>query len=304
MPNVILNSTFKQIPAGKRVSTCHNLLDNIGEINKQSVQQLSQETKQILRENSPVRLKELAQLNCIGAETIKNHLDNRFGEGNYVILSIGRSISSITKLMEHMGAEVKMLPLSGLRRTGFETASEQDLQIYKNFLKDIGLSKEALNKNKDKKYIIMDYAYHGRTINKTEAFLKRDDILGDADNLIKMPVYQPLGDKYEGVHFDTLLSLNRFKDYSCVGKLNINSLKDVYKQATPETATEYQGNITKGMRKLFWFNVFDALTNRKYKNFNVDNEFKAIYEHNLSPKAIQNYIKRDLKMVSTVIQEL
>ena len=62
---------------------------------------MSEEFKQALREKTPKRMRELAQLNCFASFKVKNFLDSKFGQNNYTIIAIGRSISSITEFMKH-----------------------------------------------------------------------------------------------------------------------------------------------------------------------------------------------------------
>ena len=64
-----------------------------------------------MREVTPARIKELGQLNCYAADKIKNELDKKFGEKNYVLVAIGRSLSSIAELMGKMGVDTKIIPL-------------------------------------------------------------------------------------------------------------------------------------------------------------------------------------------------
>ena len=148
----------------------------------------------------------------------------------------------------------------------------------------------------------MDYAYYGRTLDRTEQFLKRDDMFGNAENLIKMAVDVPLEEEYTGKFFNTLFSYNRFKYYSYVGKLRIENICNVFRQSSPETACEFQGNMTKGIRKLYWFNVFDSYIKNDYKDCTPVKEYNALYNHYLSPKAIQLYLEREMKRVSNSVQ--
>ena len=131
--------------------------------------------------------------------------------------------------------------------------------------------------------------------------LKRKELLGDAPNLISMPVCNVLGDDYEQRGFKRLFEYCRFKDYSYVGILLADKLNEVYEQCSPERVKAYQGNITQGLRKLFWFNVFSYLKSEVFKNVIPEKELNAIYEHHLSPKAVKNYIKRKMGKQQKVI---
>lgn len=284
------------------ISRCHKYLDGMGKINKQSVQNLSQETKDFLREITPVRLKELAQMNYYAADKIKKALDGKYGVNNYVLIAVGRSISSIVELMGQMGVNTKIIPMSGLRRRGIDNISPENLTKYKKFLSKIGLNKKELKRDKDKTYILMDYTYYGRSLEKTNELLKKDELLGNVSNLITMPIQNVLREDYERMGFKRLFEYCRFKDYSYVGKLPIDNLKDVFKVSNPDKNKEFQGNITKGLRQLFWFNVFVSAKQKNFKNVMPDKELEAIYKHYLSQKAINNYLKREITKINELVK--
>ena len=159
-------------------SRCHRYLDSMGKINQQNVQSLPQEVKDFLRQITPLRLKELAQMNCFAAEKVKTELDKKYGENNYVIISLGRSVSSICELMKFFGVDVKHLPMSGLRRTKFKDIQidEHSLNVFKEYLNFIGLTKNNLEKNKEKKYILIDYTHYGRSLDETFNFWQFQDV--------------------------------------------------------------------------------------------------------------------------------
>ena len=280
------------------ISECRKELNKIGEITFDNVSKTDDSTRKFLCENSPARLKELAQMNCYAAEKIKKYMDNEYGKNNYVLIAIGRSISSIAELMKAMGADTKNIPMSGLRQVEVNNIKLSDLYIYKKFLAQIGLSNTILKNNKDKTYVLMDYTYYGRSLEKMEKLLKRKDMLGDVNNLISIPISEVLGKDYEKMGYYHLFQFCRFKDYSYVGRLHVNELKDVYKKCSPENNKEFNGNITKWLRKLFWFNVFNFIKEGNYKNIIPRNELKSIYKHHLSPKAINNYLKREIAKIS------
>lgn len=277
------------------ISRCHKYLDSIGKINQKSVQNLPPEVKDALREVTPKRLKELAQMNCYAANKIKTELNQRYGENNYVIIAIGRSISSIAETLCNMGVDTKIIPISGLRNSGVENIPKEDLHIYKTFLVQKGLSKTDLDKNMNKKYIIMDYAYYGRTLDRATELLKKNELLGNKPNLISISINDILGEDFNKKQFRTLFQYNRFKDYSYVGKLHVNNIKDVFQQCSPERIREYQGNITQGLRRLFWFNVFDYLNKQNFNDILPMKELNALQKHYMSLKAIRNYKAREQK---------
>ena len=283
-----MNTAISKIPNANLISECHNRLNKIGKMTLNKVSEVDDKTRQFLCDSTPKRLNELAQMNCYAATKIKSELDIKFGENNYVFIAIGRSLSSIAELMEHLGVNVKIIPLSELRKIDLIDIPQKDLMIYKKFLAEIGISKTELNKNKDKTYILADYTHYGRSLEKAEKMLKMDKMLGNAENLITMPAQKLLGEDYYSRGFETLFSCSKFRDYSYVGKLPADNLKDVCNQCSPDRIAEFKGNITQGLRKLFWFNVFDSLKKQNYANILPFKELDAIYKNYMSPTAIEN----------------
>lgn len=172
---------------------------------------------------------------------------------------------------------------------------KKDRTAYRNYLKKIGLTKDILKNNPDKHYILTDYTYSGRSLERTKEFLQSDDMLGKTSNLSALPIKDILGEDYKIKKYDTLFNFNRFKYYSHVGKLPITDLKNVNKQGNPKKAFEYQGNITKGVRKLFWFNVFDNLNKSGYKNATPKKEMNALTRHYMTQKAMKNKVRASVK---------
>ena len=298
-----MSAAITKVSNTNLISECHNRLNQIGKITLQSVALADNKTCKFLRKATPVRLKELAQMNCFAAEKVKNELDKLYGKNNYVLIAIGRSVSSIAETMKHMGVDTKIIPLSGLRRREVNDIPSKSLHTYKSFLVRKGLSKTDLCRNKNKKYVLMDYAYYGRTLDKTEELLKKNEMLGNAPNLVSMRINDILGEDYDTKQFRTLFKYNRFKNFSYVGRLHVDNLKDVYNQCSPERVKEYHGNITKGLRKLFWFNVFDSLKEKNYQKINPLRELNALYEHYMSPKAVRNYLKREFEKDMNIIND-
>jgi hypothetical protein len=285
-------------------SLCHTSLDKIGKITLGNVSKANETTLNVLRQNTPLRLKELAQLNCFAADKIKTELDKAYGTNNYAVVAIGRSLSSIAELLGSMGVDSKIIPLSGLRRHGIEGIKKDDLHIYKTFLAQKGLSKAEIRKNQEKKYILMDYTYYGRSLKKAEELLRKKEILGNFDNLISLSISEVLKKEYEGRHFSKLFACNRFKDYAFVGRLDINRLQDVFKVCSPDRVKDYQGNINQTIRKLFWFNVFDSLIKKDFKNVMPINEIAALNKHYYSPEAVNNYLKREMEKMQNAFEVL
>ena len=267
---------------------CHAQLNKIGEITYENVKNADAKTRQFLSEKSPARLKELAQMNCFAADKIKTELDNKYGANNYIVIAIGRSISSIAELLKTIGVNTLNIPLSGLRKREIQNIPKEHLKIYRAYLEQIGLTKKELKNNSDKTYILMDYSHYGHSLERAERLLKKDRLLGDAKNLISVSINKILGEDYERRKFETLFCCSRFKDYSMVGRLPVNKLNEVYNACSPQNVKEYQGNITSGLRKLFWFNTFDSLVQKNYQNIMPRKEFNAMCAHYYNAEAARN----------------
>ena len=125
---------------------------------------------------------------------IKTSMDKQFGAGNYVIIPIGRSLSSVGKLLElHIGKDsVKNIPLSNIGKfyttanEGFEKyvaaidefTSIEGFNKFKKHLSSIGLDKETVE-NSGKNYVIIDYAYKGDSIKAAYDILTCEKLLGN-----------------------------------------------------------------------------------------------------------------------------
>lgn len=264
-------------------------LDKIGEeVTPKTVEELPTLSKILLRFYTPKRVKELAQMNCYAAEKVKGYFDSVYGKDNYTLISIGRSVASIAETMKHMGADVRVIPLSGLGE--LLPIKIPDKAIYKEYLDKIGINKEVINKNKDRKYILMDYVCTGESLENAEYFIKREILNSDPKNLIKVSVNQALGDEFNN-KFAFLFSLSRFKEFSPVGKLSLLDLKRCFSQANFSTSVEGKSNMANYLRKIFLFNVFDNLKNGSFDN-RCKKEMQAIEKHYLTPRVMAKLFQR------------
>ena len=113
-----------------------------------------------------------------------------------------------------------------------------------------------------------------------------------------------LKDEFYNNEWDLLFSLNRFKLYSMVGKLNINNLKNVFVQANVNTAEEYKSRAAKYIRKLFLFHVFDKFNSNKFKFVKPDKELKMLNKHYLSQKAMSARLKFSIKRLNNSFESV
>ena len=164
----------------------------------------------------------LLHYNEILATGIKNTLNKKFGAGNYVVIPIGRSLSSVGKCLEYkIGEEnVKSLPMSSAGRFLDLENCNEDFNILIQYLDSIGLSKEEVKKS-DKHYIFMDYCNSGRGLRGAKNLFESDKIWGHLDN----------------VHFDNVFNLipkistKQIKDEIDYGKTFNTDLKGMLQRA-------------------------------------------------------------------------
>ena len=183
------------------------------------------------------------------ATAIKDRLNHIFGENNYVVIPIGRSLSSICKCLGYKIGEdkVKQLPMSRANRflsmdlgsppiyyrsdkvTNLKECKNEDFDALNEYLSSIGLSKEEVKKS-EKQYIFMDYCNTGYSFLAAKSLLKSNKMYGNLDNikfinvmhLLKKAKINLIADKYyPWVHSSTedielMLSNSIFKKYSIV----------------------------------------------------------------------------------------
>lgn len=279
----------------KYISTCNQYLKKMDDsITPFVFNSTPENIKEIIREFSPHRIKELAQLNCFAANECRKYLDN-LCDKKYTVISIGRSASCIVETMGFMEVDTKFIPISGLRN-GLPK-NKLDITPMRVFLESIGITKKNITQNTEKKFILMDYEYTGTTLDSIHTLLCRNDMLGDNSNLIKVPVNIALSKNYYEKEFNLLFSLNRFKNFSPVGKLTLDNLDNIFNQSTPNTVTVYKYNITKFLRKLFMFNVCDILHSGNYNNCTGEKELQALYNHHLTQKAMRIKLEQSIKNI-------
>jgi hypothetical protein len=164
---------------------------------------------------------EYLRLHDIAASRIKEELDYNFGEGNYVVISIGRSLSSICKCLGYkIGEEnVIQLPMSDAGRfIPYRVAKlkEGGINALKDYLDSKGMSKEAVETS-GKKYIFTDFRAKGDSMRGAKTLFKSDRMFGNSDNILFMHQYEilPHFDSVESEIIDKVANL-KFKDLSVV----------------------------------------------------------------------------------------
>ena len=104
------------------------------------------------------------QINAKAGYLTKNYIDEKYGENNYRIISIGTSPSVLTHSMEILGAEVIYLPISGLK--DYNGKANKNIDTALNYLK-------RKNINKKKLTIVTDFATSGKSLENAEKLIRR-----------------------------------------------------------------------------------------------------------------------------------
>ena len=199
----------------------------------------------------------------MASECIKKYLDKNYGEDGYVVMIIGRSLSSIGKVLGYKIGEdrVKNIPLTRASRYIDSDRTEEEmknggLEALKSFLSSNGLSKEEIEKS-DKKYIIMDYCYTGGSLKGAETLLTRDDVLGKK-NIRALDVLKcvqdlsgaaSLPEEYSHIAYSSEEeeSLHVYMFYSKAKKFSfvsrVSCLKDIPKAVVDTTKTTVESRL-------------------------------------------------------------
>ena len=178
----------------------------------------------------------------IVATEMKSRLEEDYGAGNFVVISIGRSVSSICKCLGYkIGEEnIIQLPLSRASRFcypyNFSKLKQEAIDILTNYMASMGMTKKAVQTS-GKKYIFTDYRNFGATMAATERLFTSDRMFGNTDNMKFNDILKLL--HYDYFHtdelsyqqlFDTLANL-KFKSLSVVNMCDnlFRTAKSVYK---------------------------------------------------------------------------
>ena len=252
---------------------------------------LTDKEKSVMRailktQNYEIYKQETEQHN-FAAEAIRQNLDKEYGKNNYTVITIGRSLASISKaLAARIGEDrVKNLPMSEISYFSKFTSVE-DYQYYidrlkrkynKNdlldFLSKMQLSKEKIN-NTDHKYIIMDYSISEDSLRSAYALLTQDEILGNKNyNISYSPINELLPPHLMTSKVLSCLCRQDYKEYSPIGKC-VNLKKSDLNRAM-NYLNFYNAQRIKDTQ-LFIFSLYDSFYNsdKNYidKNLLINNE--------------------------------
>lgn len=236
------------------------------------------------------------KLHDLATECVKQALENEFGSGNFVAVFIGRSLSSISKLLELKIGEdnVKNIPLSNLekfRPDSFEPLSVfnqvSGIEDYKKYLESISLSKNDIEES-GKNFVIIDYASTGNSIKNAYKILTSDSFWeNNKRNVIIASIQDFLpNDSFNTLINDLIFKLNysAFKQYSNVRRLSLIDSEHIKFATNPETV--HISDDAKFIHKLFGFALLDNYyteSNSKYAKIIFDkkqqNDFAGQHTH-------------------------
>lgn len=189
------------------------------------------------------------------AEEIKNSLDKKYGTNKYSVVVIGRSISSIGKVLSYKIGEdnVYNIPMSNAQRFLIsDNVKSEDLYNLKKYIESIGLSKKI--KDSSNKIIIMDYCITGSSLKGANSLFK-DYLYKNNKNINKENVTNLINDIRLRMNCKYLFLINKYKNLSFVEKCkNLNQISSSLVE--PQKKSE--------KTKLTWFKLLDnEMSNKK-----------------------------------------
>ncbi len=291
--NISFNGQFNKGFIVKKLSTDPIFI--FRNFSKEEYLQLSDVQKNKLRQDflelttqDPINLFGIGEIHAYAADCIMKTFDKRFGKGKYVVIPIGRSLSSIGKSLGVKIGEknVVNIPMSNANRFYSDSVSSSDYQAFIDSLKNNKglktLKKYLASQNltrKDietsgKNYILMDYCYVGNSLKGAEQLFKSDELWGNEKKNIYAVDFLKLLNKYNENtivppiklipekqnifnKIQSALLVSEYKAFSSVGK----SLR----LSDTITAAKEKQNFLAIPRKikLVWFNLIDTIMTGK-----------------------------------------
>lgn len=271
-------------------------LKKLQKITKNEYNSLTEKEKSELRlkiNNLPdaQEIKTDVKMHRFAAEAIRQVFDAQYGKGNYVVVPVGRSLSSISRLLAmKIGEEnVKNIPMSNMQKYYVEALDfgvyMSNMEHFKNqkgynevkkYLDSVGLSKDDVEKS-GKAYILMDYKCSGMSLGAAYAILSSDLFCSDEKMRMTSASMSEITaatsrKSDEAQNLDKNLEQSKYKKYSFV-------------QLTKQDLTRYKDSAGHG---LFWLqNPTEAKRQKLFGFALLDDEFgdnhdKSQYKNILS----------------------
>ena len=124
-------------------------------------------------------MRQMAEETYEMAKLAEKRFDKKYGENNYIIVSIGTSPAGIAKSLELRGHDVRYLPISEIRNARpakvLRYMSSDKHPEYMEYLDFIGIRKDEINESK-KPYLFIDYTVSGKTLGALEKFAYQNGV--------------------------------------------------------------------------------------------------------------------------------
>ena len=193
------------------------------------------------------------------SDCMKESLSSKYGKDNYILVPIGRSLSSISKVLGYKIGEdkVKNIPMSDVGKfadiRAIDNIPTPEINSFKTYLDSIGLTKNFVS-NTDKTIVLTDFCSTGQSLHGANNLFKSESLFG-ADAPIESVGLDSLIPKTDdlisfkiNLNLNSYLIDNRFKAFSFVSKCP--NLSDTEKSVViPQKANRWI--------KLFWFKLLD-----------------------------------------------
>ena len=190
------------------------------------IKKLRRECSEVLYTDSKRELmKDIEEKHDIVSDLIIERLNTLYDKGNWVLISLGRSVSSIAKVVGYKAGEacVKQLPMTRANRfldnkNITKLWDTEDLYQFKKYLSSIGLSERDVARS-GKHYVLIDYCSSGGSLWGGYNLLTSNLLYGKNprihifDVLSFIPVKDPLYNKLEEDFY-----YSKFKELSEVKK--------------------------------------------------------------------------------------
>ena len=187
------------------------------------------------------------------AENMKQYFDKKYGKKKYTVITVGRSLSSIGKVLGYKIGEKNVIniPLSGADKfaiAGYieHCRREGGINILRKYLNKIGLNRKQISHSK-KTYVITDYCNTGESLNGAKRLLTEPDVLG-SKNIEAVDVLTTIKSPYYRNEVKNTLQACKYKKFAFVKQAH--KLEDIPSANIDPQKAELD-------QKLVWFNLLD-----------------------------------------------
>lgn len=281
-------------------------ISEYNQLSKADIKNLRGQYKNLAAAN-PSFYESLGDIHDFAATAIQVVFDKRFGKDNYTVIPIGRSLSSIGKVLGYkIGEEnVVNIPMSDAKRFVSDSFSSQYKEIIENIKCNEGIEEflEYLGKkhlcrqdieNGGKNYVLMDYCSSGLSLQGAETLFKSDLVWGNRKRNIFAVDFMKLLDN---IAFDEnsmpeylRAEIQRTKTGDIKGLIgnilftskykNISFVNHAYNLADTSAACDEAIKSVPKNKKLVWFHLLDnGVANKGVNKFSVkQDEGRSIFE--------------------------